>query len=186
MIDRDGRIIAGNKTASQADDAGIKDVIVVESDGSKLIAVKRTDLSLDDPKAQALAVADNRAGELGLEWDSAVMAELSSDLDLRPFFAAHELAEITGDGSGELNDVQAEYEGMPEYTSEDETGVRKLIVHFRTHEDVAEFARVIGQDFSRSAKFIWFPRAERADLASQKYVHDTATIPDIRTDTEPF
>lgn len=62
LIDRDGRLIAGNKTVAQASAIGIDDVIVFRTDGTKLVAVQRTDLSLDDPKARALAIADNRAG----------------------------------------------------------------------------------------------------------------------------
>jgi hypothetical protein len=56
--------------------------------------VQRTDLDRDDPKARALAIADNRAAELGLEWDPANLAELSTGLDLQPFFSTAELAEI--------------------------------------------------------------------------------------------
>ena len=95
LIDRDGVIIAGNKTAEQALAAGM-DVIVVQSDGTKLIAVQRTDLSLDDPKAQGLAIADNRTSELGLDWDADVLKELVPDLDLQPYFSTDELEVILG------------------------------------------------------------------------------------------
>ena len=91
VVDRDNRIIAGNHVVQNAPSAGIEDAIIVESDGSKLIVVKRTDLSLDDAKARELAIADNRTAELGLEWDADVLAELSSDLDLKPFFEESEL-----------------------------------------------------------------------------------------------
>lgn len=94
LIDRDGRLIAGNKTVEQASAAGIQDVIVVQTTGSQLVAVQRTDLSLDDPKARGLAIADNRAGELGLEWDPEVLAELSADLDLQPYFTDDELKDL--------------------------------------------------------------------------------------------
>jgi hypothetical protein len=96
LIDRDGRLIAGNKTVEQASAAGIQDVIVIPTDGTQLVAVQRTDLSLDDPKARGLAIADNRAGELGLEWDPEVLGELAADLDLQPYFTDDELKEITG------------------------------------------------------------------------------------------
>jgi len=94
LIDRDGKIIAGNKTAANAAEAGINDVVVVESDGSKIIAVQRTDLSLDDAKAKELAIADNRTAELGLEWDSDVLSEYSTELDLKPFFSDAELRNL--------------------------------------------------------------------------------------------
>jgi uncharacterized membrane-anchored protein len=96
LVDRNGVVIAGNKTAAGAAAAGLDpDVIVVESDGSKLIVVQRTDLDLEtDPKAKALAVADNRTAELGLEWDAEVLAGLSTDLDLKPYFTPDELTTI--------------------------------------------------------------------------------------------
>jgi hypothetical protein len=184
LIDREGRIIAGNKTAANAAAAGIEDVIVVQTTGDQIVAVQRTDLNLEsDPKAKALAVADNRTAEVGLEWDPVVLSELSTELDLKPFFSAVELRELTGVG-GEGNDVRAEYAGMPEYTSDDQRGVRHLIVHFSTHEAVKEFARLIGQTISEKAKFIWFPEMVREDLAGSKYVEDSASVPDLHPDAQ--
>jgi 16S rRNA G966 N2-methylase RsmD len=94
LIDRAGRIIAGNKTIASAAAAGIEEVILVPSDGKSIIAVQRTDLDLDSPEGRALAIADNRAAELGLEWDPEVLGQLATDLDLKPFFTTDELAEI--------------------------------------------------------------------------------------------
>jgi 16S rRNA G966 N2-methylase RsmD len=94
LVDRDGQIIAGNKTVEQASAAGIKDLIVIQTDGSQLVAVQRTDLSLNDPKARGLAVADNLTAELGLEWNPDALKELSADLDLQPYFTVDELKEL--------------------------------------------------------------------------------------------
>lgn len=96
LIDRDGNLIAGNTTAQQASAAGIDDVIVVQTDGTQLVAVQRTDLSIDDPKARALAIADNRTSELGLDWDADVLKDLIPDLSLQPFFSTDEIAAILG------------------------------------------------------------------------------------------
>jgi hypothetical protein len=97
LIDRKGRIIAGNKTVENAGAIGLKDLLVVRSDGSKLIAVQRTDLDLKrDGRAKALAIADNRAAELNLDWDGAVLAELGQEIDLTPFFSAKELGKAIG------------------------------------------------------------------------------------------
>jgi DNA modification methylase len=68
-------------------------VIVVPTDGSKLVVVQRTDLDLNDKKARQLAVADNRAAELGLDWDPAILSDFSVD-DLQPFFTFDELKEL--------------------------------------------------------------------------------------------
>jgi hypothetical protein len=98
LLDRKGRVIAGNKTLETAIAAGHKDVVVVKTDGSKLVAVQRTDLDLDDKKAKALAVADNRVSEVGLEWDAAVLAEMSKGIDdLAQMFTEDELAALVAD-----------------------------------------------------------------------------------------
>jgi DNA modification methylase len=94
LIDRDGRVVAGNKTLEAAKAAGIDEVMIIPSDGTKLIAVQRTDVSLDDPKGRGLAIADNRTAELGLEWDPDVLKDLSAELDLQPFFTDAELHSI--------------------------------------------------------------------------------------------
>ena len=104
LIDKNGVVIAGNKTFENAKAAGLNDVIVVQTDGTKLVAVQRTDLDLADPKAIELAVADNRAGELSLEWDADILNELSGELNLQPFFTAEELAATLGiDPDGDPN-----------------------------------------------------------------------------------
>ncbi len=70
LIDKNGKIIAGNKTAEKAGLIGLDSVVVVPTDGTKLIAVQRIDLDLDkDIQARELAYADNRVSELDLEWD---------------------------------------------------------------------------------------------------------------------
>jgi hypothetical protein len=107
LIDRNGKIIAGNKTAANAAAAGIDEVLVIESDGTKIIAVQRTDLDLNDPKAKELAIADNRAAELGLEWDPDVLSQLSTELDLKPFFTDAELKELLS-SSAELDGSEDE------------------------------------------------------------------------------
>ena len=101
VIDKHGQIIAGNGVIENAAKAGITDIEVVQSDGSKIIAVQRLDLDLDsDDKARKLALADNRTAELA-EWNPEVLAELSADLDLKPYFSDEELSAITGLSGGE-------------------------------------------------------------------------------------
>lgn len=97
LIDKNNRIIAGNKTAEQAEVVGIDDVVIVETDGTKLVAVKRTDLDLDsdDGKARELAVYDNRVGELDLDWDIDALS-LISDTVLEDLWGTSDLLEIAG------------------------------------------------------------------------------------------
>ena len=59
LTDRDGVLIAGNKTFEVAQRLGIP-TRVIETDGQELVVVSRRDLHLaSDPKARALAIADN-------------------------------------------------------------------------------------------------------------------------------
>src|ERR1041384_588040 len=60
LADKNGVIIAGNKTLETAADLGLP-VKVVETDGTELVVVQRTDLDLTrDKAARELAYADNR------------------------------------------------------------------------------------------------------------------------------
>lgn len=98
LLDKNGAIIAGNKTAEAAGAVGMKDVQVVKSDGSKLIAVQRTDLDINDRAARELAIADNRASELGLDWNLDVLKDFKvEDVDLAPFWDSNELAGLLGE-----------------------------------------------------------------------------------------
>ena len=99
LLDADGRIIAGNKTFEAATDIGLP-VRIVETDGTELIAVQRTDLDLSDPTgtARKLAYYDNRASQVGLEWDAEqVLADITAGVDLEAMFRQDELDELLKD-----------------------------------------------------------------------------------------
>jgi len=105
LIDRKGRIIAGNKTVENAGAIGLDDVIVVKTDGTKLVAVQRTDLDLEnDTRAQELAIADNRAGQVSLNWDTDVLKSL--DCDLSQFWTTTELEALFPADEDEKNKLK--------------------------------------------------------------------------------
>lgn len=60
VIDNDGEIIGGNGVFEAWGDKPVK---VIETDGSELVVVKRTDLSTDDEKRKKLAVMDNSTSD---------------------------------------------------------------------------------------------------------------------------
>jgi DNA modification methylase len=95
LIDKNGVIIAGNKTAENAGSIGLEDVIVVQSDGTKLVAVQRTDLDLTkDKAAKELAIADNRSNQVSLDFDIDVLKELGEEIDLEKFWTTDELGTL--------------------------------------------------------------------------------------------
>tara|TARA_Y100000593_G_scaffold24659_1_gene49192 strand:- start:1905 stop:2420 length:516 start_codon:yes stop_codon:yes gene_type:complete len=86
LVDKYGRIIAGNKTHQAALDSGLAEALLVESDGTQLVVVRRTDVELDTPEGRGLAISDNRAAEVGLEWDLEALSEIGQELDLSQFW----------------------------------------------------------------------------------------------------
>ena len=55
VVDRDGEIIAGHHTADAAEAAGLKRKLV-DTTGTELVVVQRTDLEAGDPRATGLAL----------------------------------------------------------------------------------------------------------------------------------
>ena len=79
LVDKDGNIISGNSTTETAAAIGMEDVIVVPTDGNKLVVVQRTDLSLDSPEGRELALADNMTALKGIDIDLAKVQETLGD-----------------------------------------------------------------------------------------------------------
>lgn len=77
LIDNDNEIIAGNGIYEQAQALGIKTKII-ETDGTELVVVKRTDLNREDEKRQQMAIMDNSTSDSS----SFIMAKLAEDVPL--------------------------------------------------------------------------------------------------------
>lgn len=73
LIDKNNRIIAGNKSVENAIAIGMEDVQIVESDGTKIIAVKRTDIDLDSAEGREMALADNASAKANIVFDAEVI-----------------------------------------------------------------------------------------------------------------
>ena len=71
VVDADGVLIAGNGVQQVVDpDTPVR---VIETDGTELVVVKRTDLHTDDPRRKTLALADNATSD-DVEWNFDAMA----------------------------------------------------------------------------------------------------------------
>lgn len=81
LVYRDGRIISGNKSQRAAMAAGIKKVRVIETTGDELIAVKRTDLSLDSKEGREMAYADNLTTQVNLAWDEIELEHVNTEVE---------------------------------------------------------------------------------------------------------
>ena len=95
LVDKDNVLIAGNGVYEQAQELGLK-VRVIESDGSELVVVKRTDLSSEDAKRKLLALADNHSTDTSVFDMDLVLEDFSEDLlsefefDLDDFHFSHD------------------------------------------------------------------------------------------------
>lgn len=78
LFDNDDCLIAGNGVYEQAQELGLK-VRIIESDGTELIAIKRTDLSTEDTRRKALALADNYTSDTSVFDFDAIVEDFGTD-----------------------------------------------------------------------------------------------------------
>lgn len=84
LLDKNNRIISGNKTTENCANVGLDDVIIVETDGTKLVAVKRTDIDLDSAQGREMALADNATGKANLCFDTDLIMQEAEKFDFDP------------------------------------------------------------------------------------------------------
>ena len=102
LIDRNGHIIAGNKSQKAAIAAGIKKVRVIETTGDELVAVKRTDVDIDSAEGRKMAYLDNLTTQVNLTWDETELEAVQADVE------GFDIADYTPDWV--LEQIQAEEE----------------------------------------------------------------------------
>lgn len=160
VVDKDGVIVVGHTRWLAAMALGYDKVPVhVASD-------------LSPAEARAYRIADNRTGEES-EWDFDLLTEELSGLGDLDFslddigFTDAELADIlSGD---EVLGPNTEWEGMPEYVSEDKTAFRSIIVHFKDAEAVEKFVDIIGAKVTEATKMLWYPAIEIERATDKRY-----------------
>jgi hypothetical protein len=127
LIDREDCIIAGNGVYQKAQELRLP-VRIIESDGTELIAIKRTDLATEDSRRKALALADNHTSDTSVFDVDLVIEDFSADeldawefcvnanIDLNEFFSESsvpkrgEKAQICPHCGKDINKSGQEYE----------------------------------------------------------------------------
>lgn len=169
----DGETFDGSaRVEKTAENGMLDDAIIVDSDGTRPIVVRRTDIATaTDPRAVRLGIAANRVASLNLEWEPDILASIAdSGVDLGSLFTAEEWADVS------FPDVPEACAGGDEFdTTPDDGptrtqlgqlwsigGVHRLLVGDCT--DAANVARLMG--------------GERAELlfADPEYDADTLWI----------
>jgi len=159
------------------------------------VPVRVVDVS--DAEADAMTLADNARGLQGTDSaeaivamaaqfgrDAAVMADMGFSGE-----ALDALVQAAGNAvlaSGpqaprdgiKAGDAATEWEGMPEYASEDKRAHAQILVSFRSDDDVAEFLRVTGGRVAggiNGSRTMWFPPTDERDtgrFSDREYVTD--------------
>lgn len=84
LLDRNNRIIGGNKSVETASAIGLENVIIVETTGDQIVAVKRTDIDLDSVQGRSLALADNATSKANLAWDAEAIQAINEQWEIKP------------------------------------------------------------------------------------------------------
>ena len=107
LIDKDNNIIAGNGIVESAGQIGLDKVKVVETTGDEIIAVKRTDISLNSKQGRKMALADNSTARADLEWDEENLKSEFDEEELKDWGVDldwQEETEVTEDEAPEVNE----------------------------------------------------------------------------------
>lgn len=154
----DGEMISGSARLEVAADkfANAKPIIV-ESDGTRPVIVKRVDIpNADDPRAKRLSVAANQIAKTDLNFDGDLLKEWAGeDEAIRKMFADYEWASVTGDYQ-EI-DYKKAWEGMPEFEQKDLTAVKQILVSFNSMDNYKKFAKLINQNLTEKTRSVWYP-----------------------------
>ena len=81
FIDKDNRLVGGNKAQKGFKAAGKKRVVIVDSDPDTLVAVRRKDVSLDSAEGRRMALLDNLTTQVNLAWDPSEIEAVGSEID---------------------------------------------------------------------------------------------------------
>lgn len=140
-VDKDNRIIAGNKTVENAIEQGVEEIIIVETTGKELVVTKRVDTSLDTKEGREMALADNATVKADLAWDLDEMNAVADDFGIDTDswlseFSQENLPE-------ELQGLDIDPEKLKEIEGTDETLMKRILIVYKP-EDEEKVAALLG------------------------------------------
>ena len=136
LLDKNNRIIAGNKSQQAAIATGITKVRIVDTEGDEIVAVRRRDVDLDSKVGRELAFADNATQQVSLAWDEAELQQAAQDygLDIADFgFDIEDLPQVTFPTGDDVhtNSSNSNNEESDNDEEEDETDPEKIDLYFK-------------------------------------------------------
>ena len=125
-------------------------------------------IDCDDETALRVMIADNATTRRGHD-NPAALAELLAELAATETglgaglgYDGDDLDQLISDLSRtgiDANDLNAEWDGMPEFVQEPKAE-RTIHIHFKHLSDVPEFARLLDAKVSDQTRYLWFPLSE--------------------------
>ena len=85
LISDDNEIIAGNGVTESAINAGIEKVKIVETDGTEIIAVKRTDIKSGTKEFYEMALSDNIIAKENIVMDAEVTNAICEEYEIEEY-----------------------------------------------------------------------------------------------------
>ena len=85
LISSDNKIIAGNGVTETAGAIGIEDVRIVETDGTEIIAVKRTDIKSGTKEFYEMALSDNIIAKDNIVMDAEVTNAICEEYEIEDY-----------------------------------------------------------------------------------------------------
>jgi len=160
LADEKGMILAGHGRFLASQRLDLDKVPVVVIDG------------LDDEQKKALVIADNKIAS-NSEWDENLLWDQIRELNDKGFdiskLAFEEVEILPMLDPNVVQDLSGEWEDMPEFSEEDKSAYRTLLVHFMNDEDIEKFKKLVKQEFTEKTKFIYFPEQENMDTEAKRY-----------------
>lgn len=156
IVDSNNEIIAGNGVYEQAKAMNIP-VKVIETDGTELIAVKRTDLNTDDDKRTKLAILDNSTADTS-EMDYALLQKDFELVDLMNMGIDAVNLNIDGNVSNtddifdnlpdEIAGENLEADELEEIKGDDSTATERVVITFKA-EQKSDVEQLLGMPINK-------------------------------------
>lgn len=142
LIDQNNRIIGGNGVVEVAGQIGMNKVRIVESDGTEIIAVKRTDIDLDTEQGREMALADNATASADLQWDFENLQKAIDEFGLETNDWGVQVAGQF-DLPDELDGLDLSPDELPKIEGSDETAMERVIIVYPKERE-GEIAALLG------------------------------------------
>tara|TARA_R110000744_G_scaffold378263_1_gene494164 strand:+ start:2466 stop:3113 length:648 start_codon:yes stop_codon:yes gene_type:complete len=164
LTDGKGHVIAGHGRLLAALKLGLETVPTISL--GHLSAAQR----------RAYIIADNKLA-LNAGWSIEILKaeledlqELDFDLEVLGYGVVELEALLGGDI---VTDPNAEYAGMPSFNQEDQGAWKRLVVNFKSPEDIEAFSKAIGQRVGTDTRSLWYPEVKNGVFKNTRYGSDS-------------